>query len=87
MYKIRVVMVVALIMLLAAGAQVQAGPTSGSYEMTSSVLSGGGGRAESASYGLEAVVSLPSALHSQETVVTSESYQLMPGFLATVGGG
>ncbi len=87
MYKKIVFFAVVLLLSCASEAQVQAGPASGSYEITSSVLSGGGGRAESASYGLEAVVSQPSALHPQETVITSESYQLMPGFLATVGGG
>ncbi len=74
-------------MLSATTGPVHAGPASESYEITTSVMSAGGGRAGSVSYGLEAVVSQPTPLPALEPVTTSESYGLIPGFLATVGSG
>ena len=73
-----------LLFFLSAAGPVQAGPASGNYEITSSVFSGGGGRAASASYRLEAVLGQPSPLTGPEVTVESESYSLAPGFLQTL---
>jgi hypothetical protein len=88
MDKKKILTVIALPMLFLTLAQpVHAGMASASYEVNTSVISGGGGRANSTSYSLTEVIGQPTPLLTTAPTAVSASYDLAPGFLHTLAGG
>ncbi len=73
-----------LVLALAPGAF--AGMQSGSYAITTAVVSGGGGAMTSPSYTLQATIGQPSPLLDQTDPPYSTTYDLYPGFWYTLSG-
>jgi len=77
----------AVILVLAATPEAFAGMQSGSYAITTAVVSGGGGAMTSPSYTLQATIGQPSPLLDQVDPPYSTTYDLYPGFWYTLETG
>ncbi len=76
----------AVILVMAATPEAFAGMQSGSYAITTTVVSGGGGAMTSPSYTLQATIGQPSPLLDQTDPPYSTTYDLYPGFWYTLSG-
>ncbi len=77
----------AVILVLAATPEAFAGMQSGSYAITTAVVSGGGGAMTSPSYTMQSTIGQPSPLMDQIDPPYSTTYDLYPGFWYTMETG